>query len=475
MRLICAILFILITGYSFSANEHVYMRLDTSNSRTLFMRSYGDIVASEALAFRASGWTYQGYYGIERCYLWFTTANISPNAVIDSALISLFYYYDDPYDHPHSVIYPAEGNEGIFRRVTAPWNADHINWELQPGATDSNQVVIPGSEFPDQDYPRIDISDLYADLFYGNNYGVLFRQVDEIYYNRLNFASINHSDTSMRPILDVYYHLRTITGKVDCPECSFESKVVLMNGDNKIDSCYTANGDYLFTDLAAAEYTLAIYPQNQNYENALVENVDLTRQDTVEQDILLLPFISIAEVESFIVKGIVRNINGEKQQARVYMLTKNDNQIDTIASLISGNGSFLFEVSQGEYYLLVSPYMDNNFEASYYYNAHSINKAEPIMVNSNIGGIELLVGEHSSFVQSAIMDHNVELRYSENKLIIDSKNVIKQIVISDLFGRCIEKRNVDNTCFQIETDNLQPIFIISVITTKGCFYQKVRP
>src|ERR1043165_3873061 len=154
--------------------------------------------------FMANAWTYGGTPGRVRSVIEFDLASIPPGAIIDSAYLSLYAWGLPTGSGPHSSL--TGSNIAWLRRVTSSWNESTVNWYTQPTATTMNQVTVPPSTSPSEDY-RINVTPLVQDmvLYPTGSFGFLFMLQTEAYYRRLNFCSSDHSDPLKRPKLEIFY------------------------------------------------------------------------------------------------------------------------------------------------------------------------------------------------------------------------------------------------------------------------------
>lgn len=102
-------------------------------------------------------------------------------------------------------------NESYIRRVTSPWEENHVTWSTHPDYTYHNQVFINRSSFPVQDYLNIDVTNLVQDMINNpaTSYGFIIMSYLEYPYCSLNFASSDCADVSKHPVLQIIY---TTTG-----------------------------------------------------------------------------------------------------------------------------------------------------------------------------------------------------------------------------------------------------------------------
>lgn len=79
----------------------------------------------------------------------------------------------------------------MIRRITSPWIEDSVIWFTQPTYTTINEVVLPPSVGPYDDYLNMDVTQLVRDMNQDpqNSYGFMFGLLDEHYYSSLVFTS----------------------------------------------------------------------------------------------------------------------------------------------------------------------------------------------------------------------------------------------------------------------------------------------
>ena len=143
---------------------------------------------------------------ITRSLFEFDLSSIVPGAEILEAKLSL-YFANNP-GNPH---YQTNDNSAFLQRVITTWEEYLVTWYNQPEITTENQVLLPNSQYPDQDYTDIDIKSLIQDIINdpGNSFGLLFRLQYEEADRRMFFASSDHLNPILRPKLEIIYS--------DCP------------------------------------------------------------------------------------------------------------------------------------------------------------------------------------------------------------------------------------------------------------------
>ncbi len=136
----------------------------------------------------------------------------SPCWVVDARLS--LYYANDPYN-PHTHY---GDNWTLIQRVTEPWEELEVSWWNQPPVTTEDQLRIPPSTSPTQDYTDLDLTALVNKWVDepDSNFGMLVRIETEVMYRRVMFASGDYViDPAKRPKLEITYLL------CEPPEASF--------------------------------------------------------------------------------------------------------------------------------------------------------------------------------------------------------------------------------------------------------------
>ncbi len=166
-------------------------------------KNYGDSDKMSPYA-----WTQNGDLNIVRELIQFDLSAIPANATITSAKLSLYFnpYYTGVTQH--------NGDNAIWiQRVTTPWDEDKVTWNNQPSVTTTNQIGIVQSTSAKQNYPDLDVTELFNDILKSGtgNYGLMIKLQDETPYRNLLFASSDNTDQTIRPKLVITY-----TSTTDC-------------------------------------------------------------------------------------------------------------------------------------------------------------------------------------------------------------------------------------------------------------------
>ncbi len=154
-------------------------------------------------------WTNSGALGIKRAYIIFPLGNLPSNAIIDSALLSVFY---NPSDENEGFDFHMGATDFFIERVTGFWTESTITWNNQPNTTAINRVAVPAHTVNTQDFLNMDVSALVDSMHGANqlNYGFCLKMQNELNpYRGILIASSEHADSSLWPRLKVVYHLST--------------------------------------------------------------------------------------------------------------------------------------------------------------------------------------------------------------------------------------------------------------------------
>jgi PKD repeat protein len=212
--------------------------------------------------FKSMVWDVGGEIVICRGLIYFDLSAIPANAMILDARLDLHFASYEPVFTPHT-----GQNASYLQRVTAPWVEEEVNWATQPGTTSEGQVILEQSTNPEQDYTDIDLTALIQIIAADpqNNFGMMFRLVNEYPDNCLMFASGDCQDVNLRP------RLRIIYLPCDLPTVNFshqvEDKTVTFTGNSPTsESWYWDFGDGYSSSLKDPVHT---YSQEGYYDVCL--------------------------------------------------------------------------------------------------------------------------------------------------------------------------------------------------------------
>lgn len=138
-----------------------------------------------------------------RSFIKFSTPSLPPDAIIQSAKLSLYASTD--------VSNPMLGeNEAYIKRVTGTEDnyCSGATWSQQPSVTDVHQVLLPRSTSTTQNYLDIDITDMYKDwkaLNNGFRFSIRLSHVQESGAAKQMIFNGYFGESSQRPKLEICY------------------------------------------------------------------------------------------------------------------------------------------------------------------------------------------------------------------------------------------------------------------------------
>ena len=160
------------------------------------------------LASRA--WTISSVPTNWRSVFKFNLSCIPPNAIIQHASLSLFYATQNGFGNQQQESLTSS-NESVVQRVTSAWAENTVTWNNQPSATTADEVILPQSTSPTQDYTNLDVTAMVQSMVSTTNNGFLLKLTNETYYANLLFASGDNPDSSRHPLLEVTFTVPGIT------------------------------------------------------------------------------------------------------------------------------------------------------------------------------------------------------------------------------------------------------------------------
>jgi PKD repeat protein len=191
----------LICFLSFS-QDTLMLRPGPEGKDALFDNSYPYINWGNTEKFKCMAWDVDGEAVICRGVIYFDLTAIPSNALILDARLNLFFGTFEPVYIPHS-----GENASYLQRIISPWEENTVDWSNQPATTSDDQVILPQSSNPEQDYTNIDVTQqiqaMVDDL--QNNFGFMLRLINEYPGNCLMFASGDCQDVNKRPGLEIIY------------------------------------------------------------------------------------------------------------------------------------------------------------------------------------------------------------------------------------------------------------------------------
>lgn len=201
--------------YEFSPEEShdsiqcVTVRPDSLRGKdALVLSIYPNSTSNPNSELLCNAWTCQGSPCISRALVQFDMSVIPVNATFISASLSL-------YAHPSPPTMPfanyGTNNSFVIQRVTSPWSEDSVTWNTQPSTTAQNEVIIPQSLAPNQNYLNLDVTPLVYDMLNNqqSSFGFMLKLVNEIPYNGRDFVSSDFPDSTLWPSITYCYIMPT--------------------------------------------------------------------------------------------------------------------------------------------------------------------------------------------------------------------------------------------------------------------------
>jgi len=144
---------------------------------------------------------------LNRSLIAFNLNQLPKSAIIRKAILRLSFDVPIPFDN--SVITSSDKFiGGVFQQVIEPWDEYKVTWNNQPATTEINQVFLPPFT-SDKKFIEVDITRLIAPVSTVNlpNYGIKFKLIPEDRFPGFRFASSDHPESALRPMLIIYYTL----------------------------------------------------------------------------------------------------------------------------------------------------------------------------------------------------------------------------------------------------------------------------
>jgi hypothetical protein len=150
--------------------------------------------------FASWSWTNSSQYTIARSLIQFDLSKFPKGALVSSASLSLFCNTSSGIPQLHSGL-----NESYLQKVINPWNENTVSWFNQPKSTDKKQVLLSTSDYFNQDYLNIDVTELITDMVNqpDSNFGFMLKLKNEQTYRSLILASSDHADSTKWPRLKI--------------------------------------------------------------------------------------------------------------------------------------------------------------------------------------------------------------------------------------------------------------------------------
>lgn len=161
--------------------------------------NYGNAPQLAAYAIPASAQT--NGLNVNRGLLKFDLSSLPPSAIVQSAFLDLYAYGPIGSYAGHT-----GQNNSVLERVISNWSETTVTWLNQPQTTLNNQLLLPVSTNPNQNYLNLDVTLLVRDIQNsGFNYGLMLKLDVESTTRVLAFCSRDHGNTLLRPKLRINY------------------------------------------------------------------------------------------------------------------------------------------------------------------------------------------------------------------------------------------------------------------------------
>ncbi len=237
--------------------------------------------------FECMAWTNSGVPGANRGVIDFDLSVIPPNAVILGARFSLYFVCLEPTYIPHT-----GENESYLQLIISEWDEETVTWNNQPSTTTEDQVFLPRSTDPEQDYTDIDVTLLISKMYNepGKYHGLMLRLKNEEPYRCLLFAGCDYmDDPGFRPELEIIYMI------CDMPAAGFEYlsdglTVYFQDTSRFSDSYFWTFGDGYYSDLPEPWHTY----DTTGYYQVCLETRNICASDTACQ-MVYVDYSSAAE------------------------------------------------------------------------------------------------------------------------------------------------------------------------------------
>lgn len=200
--------------------------------------------------FVAMVWTFSNVYGIDIPIIDFDLSEIPSGAEILDARLNLYYYSNEPNYTPHT-----GDNAAYLSAIVSEWNEEEVTWNQMPEITAENQVYLPQSVDPEQDYTDIDVTSLIRTQFENPDqyFGLMLHLITDTPYASLMFASGDNEDPELRPKLVITYQGCTLPTS-NFTYVSTDSSFSFTDLSSPSDTWYWDFGDGYYSTLQNPEH-----------------------------------------------------------------------------------------------------------------------------------------------------------------------------------------------------------------------------
>jgi hypothetical protein len=202
MKLISSFILMVLSTVMFSQNS-IVLQPDAAagkDARIFNMNSLANYGSDPD--FIATQLDYSGEPGTERSVIEFNLPFLPKGATVTDARLSLFYNTES------NTLGQLGDNAAVLRRLVDEWDENTVAWAQQPVYVTENEVLIPASAFPDQDYIDINVTELVKDMyeFPSTSHGFMFMLQNEQGVGKaMKFYSSDGPNPDERPRLVITY------------------------------------------------------------------------------------------------------------------------------------------------------------------------------------------------------------------------------------------------------------------------------
>lgn len=182
-------------------------------------------------------WTNGGTYVVHRSLMAYDLSFIGTQSEIVDATLKLYCdRYSTLYPNGHEQLYVYNPNGCVIQRIIEPWDEIDISWMNIPATDFTHEVHMPQSQASFQNY-AIDVTDLVQDMINhpDSSFGFRIKLENEQPYNRMVFASSDHPNPELHPVLEVTFFTVGVNKPLTreftiCPNPADEKATIYLGG-----------------------------------------------------------------------------------------------------------------------------------------------------------------------------------------------------------------------------------------------------
>ncbi len=228
----------------------------------------------------AQAWTWDGASGTQRALFQFNLSSIPKDSKIIKATLSLYGYKNHRYYNGHT----KQNNSAYLERITTYWNPYTCCWKNQPNVSKEHRVKLPAANSKLQNYTNIDVTNLVQDMTNEpeNSFGFRLSLADETAYRMLLFASPNHPNLNLHPVLKIEYksateESKTLSNAEFCFEKEPEPEFVEFSED------YDDESEDKSTNDCKVEITNSQHYKVLNFDSKRKDNTLIIKQEELQK------------------------------------------------------------------------------------------------------------------------------------------------------------------------------------------------